>query len=123
MRLYATYGNEEYSRAVSRYLAIEFRNFNDFEKKYGSILSEEPVQVAVRMVSIFYEGVGILLCRKLVDPDLVSDLFNVNIFWEKMKPIAEHLRKQFDDPQTFKWFEYLYDEMKKREQKLQQSKA
>ena len=123
MRLYSAYGNEEYSKAVNRYLATEFRDYNDFVEKYGPIASEEPVQVAFRMVCMFYEGVGVLLYRKLVSPDLVYDLFNVKMFWEKMKPIAEDIRKQFNEPKIWEWFEYLYNEMKKREQKLQHSTA
>jgi hypothetical protein len=116
MRLYSTYGNEEYSKAVIRYLATEYRDYNDFVEKYGPINPEEPTQVAFRMIPMFYEGVGLLLYRKLVHPDLVYDLFNVRMFWEKYKPYAEAIRKQFDEPRIYCWFEYLYNEMKKREQ-------
>jgi len=118
MRLYSTYGNEEYSKAVNRYLATEYGDYNDFVEKYGPIVSEEPVQVAFRMVCMFYEGVGVLLYRKLVNPDLVYDLFSVRMFWEKMKPIAEDLRKRFNEPRIWEWFEYLYNEMQKRERQL-----
>jgi hypothetical protein len=40
-----------------------------------------------------------------------------------MKPLADGMRKEYHNPGFFEWFEYLYDEMKKREQKLQQSSA
>jgi hypothetical protein len=33
------------------------------------------------------------------------------------------IRKRLDSPQIWEWFEYLYNEMKKREQKRQWSKA
>lgn len=117
MRLYSAYGNEEYSKAVIRYLATEYRDYDDFVEKYGPINPEEPVQVAFRMIPMFYEGVGILLHRKLVNPDLVYELFNVRMFWEKFKPYAEGIRKQFNQPEFYCWFEYLYNELKKREQK------
>jgi len=118
MRLYSAYGNEEYTKAVLRYLATEYKDYNDFVDKYGFLTSEEPVQVAFRMIPIFYEGVGLLLHRKLVTPDLVFELFNVKMFWEKFKPLAEGMRKQFNQPEFYCWFEYLYDELKKREQRL-----
>jgi len=35
-----------------------------------------------------------------------------------MKPIAEGMRKQYNQPDWYEWFEYLYNEMKKREQRL-----
>jgi len=41
--------------------------------------------------------------------------------WEKralIKPVVEGFRKELDMPRIGEAFEYLYDEMKKREQKL-----
>ena len=122
MRLYSAYGNEEYSEVVNRYLASEYRDYDDFVKKYGPFPSEGSVQVAFRTIGMFYEGVGILLNRKLVNPDLVYDLFNVELFWEKMKPIAEGERKRLNYPNLWEYFEYLYNEWKKRERKPVQSK-
>jgi hypothetical protein len=40
-----------------------------------------------------------------------------------LKPVAEGVRKQKNTAEVHEWFEYLYNEVKKREQKLQQSKA
>jgi hypothetical protein len=34
-----------------------------------------------------------------------------------MKPLTEIFRKQLGRPSIFEWFEYLYNEMKKREQR------
>jgi hypothetical protein len=33
-----------------------------------------------------------------------------------MKMIVEGTRQQYNTPKLFEWFEYLYNEMKKREQ-------
>ena len=48
------------------------------------------------------------------------DLFPIEIMWEKLKPLVEGMRKQTNVPGYFEWFEYLYNEIKKRQQKLQQ---
>jgi hypothetical protein len=74
------------------------------------------------MDSEFFEGVGILLHRKLVDIELVDDLFSSPIItiWEKTLPMTKALREYFKRPQLAEWFEYLYNEMKKREQQLQE---
>jgi hypothetical protein len=40
-----------------------------------------------------------------------------------MRNITLEARKVRNRPEMFGWFEYLYNEMKKREQKLQQSKV
>ena len=71
----------------------------------------------------------VLEIRNLVDTrqtDLVIRLYStfgskeVQDAWEKIKPIAEGERKQTNRPQIWEWFEYLYNEMQKREQQLQQ---
>jgi len=71
--------------------------------------------------AVLFEGTGFLLRRKLIDIGLVDDLFSgdVKMAWEKLKPIAEYYRKQFNYPALMEWFEYLYNEMQKREQTLQ----
>jgi hypothetical protein len=40
--------------------------------------------------------------------------------WEKMRNMTLESRKVTNRLETFEWFEYLYNEMKKREQQLQQ---
>jgi len=121
IRLYSTYGSKEIREAVLRVFGMEFKDYNDFVKKHGLLTSETPVNIALTTVGIFYEGVNVLLRRKLVDIDLVTDLFSesVKMVWKKMKPIAEGTRKQLDYQQLFEWFEYLYNEMRKREHRLQ----
>jgi hypothetical protein len=54
--------------------------------------------------------------------DLVDDLLGGSILfvWEKTKLITEGGRQRSGRPQTWEWFEYLYNEKKKREQRLQQ---
>ena len=73
----------------------------------------------------FFEELGILLHRKLVDISLVDDLFSgpVRRFWKACKPYVEEARKQLNEPTYAEYFEYLYDEMKKREQKSLQSRT
>jgi len=58
---------------------------------------------------------GVLLKRNLIDLELVDDLFSgpIKIAWKRFKPIAEDARKQLNYPE---YTEYLYNEMKKREQ-------
>jgi len=120
IRLYSTYGSKEFVGAWTKIMTAEFKDYNDFVKKYGlPISSEDPVDIANNMVGIFFEGIGVLLHRKLVDIDLVMQLFPVKIVWEKLKPIVEGTRKQFDEPKFYEWFEYLYNEMQKREQTQQ----
>jgi hypothetical protein len=64
---------------------------------------------------MFFEGIGILLKRKLIDIELVDDMFTTPIkwTWENMKDIILETRKVSNQPELFEWFEYLYNEMQK----------
>jgi len=112
IRLYSTFGSKEFQEAYQKVATTEYKDYNDWRKNVG-VNSVE--------VGTFFEGIGVLLYRKLVDISLVDDLFSgpIKMTWEKMKPIAEVARKQFDYPQLYEWFEHLYNEMKKRGQTLQ----
>jgi hypothetical protein len=117
IRLYTAFGNKEMRQTWEKVTTREDMDFDKYREKFG--LTD------VNEIGWFFEGVGVLLHKKLVDISVVDDLFSspIKISWEKLKPIAEGERKQFGRPQIWEWWEYLYNEMKKREQKLQQSKA
>jgi hypothetical protein len=120
MRLYATFSGNEFQDAWAkvRERASDFENLDDifdFDKKGG--LRE------INQVCLFFEGIGILLQRKLVDTRMVEDLFGSSVAraWETLKAGVTKARKQLNDPTIYYYFEYLYNEVKKREQKLNQS--
>jgi len=121
MRLWQQSCSEENVKAWSRLTNAEYQDFNDFVKKYGHPFSENPVPIALGMTARFFEGVGIAMHRKIVDIDLILDFWDVGMQWRKVKPVAEGLRKEFSIPQIFEWFEYLYSETEKAEQKLQRT--
>jgi len=115
IRLYTGFSTKEFQEADLKVLNTEFKDYNDFVKKYGAFTSGKPIHKAILMVSSFFELIGVLLYRKLIDAGMVENLFSVRIRWEKLKPIAEELRKHYSEPRLYEWFEYLYNEMKKRE--------
>ena len=114
IRLYSTMGSREFQETWERFRAREYEDYKDYGKRYG--WSE------VYQLGIFFEGIGVLLHRKLIDINIVDDLFTapIKMMWEKMKPIAEDARKFLKQPTVYEWFEYLYSETQKREQRLQQ---
>ena len=127
MRLYSTLGSKEFVENDPKIFNQEFKDLEGFLHKYGSFpkFMQSVDYAPFMMDATFLEGVGILLKRKLVDIEFVDDLFSSPIIttWEKTLPMIEALREYFNRPQMGEWFEYLYNEMKKREQKLQQSEV
>jgi len=112
MRLYSQFTSLEFQKVWYEVLKREAKDCYDYEKKYG--------WAEFTAIGIFFEGIGILLRRKLIDIELVDDMFTTPIkwTWEKTKDIALELRKVRNAPEIFEWLEYLYNEMKKREQQL-----
>jgi hypothetical protein len=119
LRLYATFGSNEFQERWTEFVKGDYKGYDDFVKKYDIRSNPAPES------SWLFEALGVLLKNKLIDISLVDDLFTgpSKWFWEKLKPIAEDTRKQFNYPQYAEHIEYLYNEMKKREQRLQQSTA
>jgi len=118
MRVYSALSTKELEEAWYKVLNLEFKDYNDFLKKYEDIMSETSVNVAFSIIAYFFDGIGVLLHKKLVDIDLVDDLMSESIIvtWEKMKPIVEGYRKRYGFKKDLVWFENLYNEIKKREQ-------
>jgi len=105
MRLYQQLGSKEFMNYWRHAATAEDKDYNEYIKKQGA--------VELLQISTYFEGVGILLHRKLLDIDMAIELFGepIKTIWEK----NESLLKEMHSDKCF-WFEYLYNEIKKREQ-------
>jgi len=120
-------GNE-LQQAMVRIINLKAKDYDDFVKKYGPLVSEKPDQMAIMIIGNYLETIGTLVRRRLVDAQFVYEFWghNLLLYWEKLRPIAEGAMKQYDQP----WFgessqsnaEYLYNELQKIEQKLAKTK-
>lgn len=109
MKLSSTMDNMEFTNTIAKLLSTDFKDVDDLRK--------ECSPSALIAIANFFQRVGILLKRNLVDPDLVSSILWVQGIWEKMSPWVTYVRQTYKRPQIFSGFEYLYNEMKKREQR------
>ena len=120
MRLYSTYGSREFQEALWKVYRLEFEDYDGYVKKYGSTASVTPANRAIWTVCWFFNGIGLLLHSRLADIDQVDDLFGYAVvwMWEIVKPIIiEGYRPQPGMQRSMQWFEYLYNELKRREQR------
>jgi len=123
IRLASDMRSREVVEAFVDVIGAEFKDYDDFVKKYGMPFSKNPVPLSLLMVSNYFEQLGVLFSYKLIDARLVSQLFPITTAWEKIEPFVKGLRKEYQSQTYYEWFEYLYNEMQKREQKPQQSTA
>jgi hypothetical protein len=90
----------EWQQAAFKVANLQFRDYDDFGKKYGSFTDETPTNMAIHVIANFYGGIGYLLKRKLVNIGYVWDVYGVSIIvlWEKLKPVIEGIRKETNMP-------------------------
>ena len=105
----------EVNEALPKIWNLEFKNYQEYLKNYGEPLADK----AFYTITGYYDGLGFLLSKQLIGIETIEYLLSgtsVGI-WEKVKPIIEGMRKQYNLPELFKWFEFLQKEMLKREQR------
>jgi hypothetical protein len=107
----------EVQEAITQVCSIEYKNYEDYLERY----SEKPEHMMLKVLGNYFEGIGILVYRKLVEPDIVYDFWGdiIQSSWENIKPLIADMRKHSGDINMFEYWEYLYEEIKKRKQKLQ----
>ncbi len=93
-------------------LRYEWKDFEDFEKKYGS---ENNVEATAKRFSVWqdYNLIGLMLRKGLVEADDLWDMGvqGVIFLWEKYKQIIEEERRRYMPKSFLSDFEYLAGEM------------
>ncbi len=108
IRLFSNMISKDWLEAWEEVRDREVIDYSDYKKKYGF--------VGANQVYLFYDQLGRLLKKGLIDIDsLPLETGQINQAWEKLKPIIEGSRKRFNEPKLGSGFEYLHNEVKKRE--------
>jgi hypothetical protein len=105
---------ENYSRIIEL-LNMQWTDYDDFEKKYGS--DNNPENFATRM-SIWYSinSIGLMLKDGFIDADTVynqlGELTSIWL-WTKFESVIKENRRRYNVPNNFEHFEFLYNEVMK----------
>jgi hypothetical protein len=107
MRLYATWDSLDFQEAFH---TVYWADFHDYDSAIEILQGRRHVGT---YLFTFYDQVGVLLRRGLIDFDLVDDLLgnSARQLWEKIQPVVEEARVRSADPRLYEHFEYLYAEM------------
>jgi len=109
VRLFSHMMSKDWLEAWEEVRDRETLDYNDYKEKYGFVEANE--------VYLFLDQLGRLLQKGLIDIDLLPlETGQVNNMWEKLSPMLEGSRRKFCEPKMGCGFEYLYNEMKKRQQ-------
>jgi hypothetical protein len=109
MRLYATWDSLEFQQAFH---TVYWADFHDYDSAMRITGGERQVW---SFLFCFYDQVGVLLRRGLIEFDLVDDLLgnSTRQMWEKVTPVILEARERWD-PRLYENFEFLYDEVSRR---------
>ena len=88
---------------------FQWDDYEDWLSKYGPDTNPEA-WASFNSVGSFFDGIGVLIHRKLIDIQLVDDLMSSGVIWlwEKTEPIIKERRLRRKRPQIWEWLEYLY---------------
>jgi hypothetical protein len=111
MQIYGQWNTMEHGLQYEKSMRMEWTDFNDFDEKY---MNDIEAYTGWRMMARFFEGIGVLVQRGLIDVTLVDDLMSGETmrYWEKFQPLIKEMRARYNWPQAVEWVEYLYDQIK-----------
>ncbi|MCX6653578.1 MAG: hypothetical protein NTY03_00500 [Candidatus Bathyarchaeota archaeon] len=104
--------SEEGQRRYGELLNMEWKDYDDFEKKYGSDYNMDNY---AKRASVWktYNTLGMLVREKLVEPEVLYRINDVNpcFMWSKFKDIIAENRRRYSGKDTFSDFEFLNNEL------------
>jgi hypothetical protein len=104
--------SEEGQRRYGELVNMEWTDYDDFERKYGSDYNLD--NYAKRMsVWNLYNTLGMLLRERLVEPELLYSINNIDplFMWSKFKGVIAENRKRYGGMDNFSDFEFLNNEI------------
>lgn len=111
MQIYSGFYDKENMKSIlkfinqDKYMKLDFIKFDE---------SQEDLYASFASVANYFEGIGVLVKRRLIDPTLVDDLMSgaATRMWETYGPNIVELREKYGYPQLYEYIEYLHDEIK-----------
>lgn len=108
--LYSIYSSEGFQKEWHTFMTEELGSLNTYQDKFG---------VEFPPSAVFFNEIGILLEKGLIDVNLVNSLFGGVIprYWKKFKPFLETCRREINQPKLGRGLEYLGNEIQKLQSK------
>ena len=113
MTLYDRRSQPVFQKQYTRITNRTWINNEDWEEKYGPFTNPDA-SAEMQSIMFFFDGVGMLLKRNLIDIGMINDLLygSTKRIWEQFEPIVKYIRTEATwDPHVWNHFEYLYHEL------------
>jgi hypothetical protein len=104
--------SEEGQRRYGELMNMEWTDYGDFERKYGS---DNNLDNYAKRMSIWnlYNTLGMLLRERLIEPKLLYSINNIDplFMWSKFKDVIAENRRRYGGIDNFADFEFLNNEI------------
>lgn len=109
MHIYSNWYSTDYWENWDNTMQFEFKDFDDVNEKITP-----EIRKSARSIFAFYEGLGVLVKRGLIEPSLIDDLMSAQVlsFWERWRDFYAEMRIRRKNPMAAEWIEYLYSVIK-----------
>jgi hypothetical protein len=79
---------------------------------------DPEVIIPLHTLTQYFEGISILVQKKLIDIDTVESLLSGRIiwYWDSLEPFVKYFRERVGDPTVYRDLEILANDMKKRKE-------
>jgi len=113
-QVYQTFSTTELHRNYMELLNYEWKDYEDFERKYGSNTNLDSYSKRASLW-LWFNGMGLLMQKKLIDPEMVYFTAGNQALWTwaKFEPIIKEICRGYNVSDSFEHFEYLVNEMRK----------
>jgi hypothetical protein len=104
--------SEEGQRRYGELLNMEWKDYDDFERKYGSDYNLDNYAKRQNVWKT-YNTLGMLVREKLVEPEVIYkiDTANCCFIWNKFKDIIPEWSKRYGGGDALSDFKFLSDEL------------
>ena len=106
--------SEEGHRRYNELMNMEWKDYDDFERKYGSDYNLD--NYAKRMnVWKTYNTLGMLVREKLIEPEVLYRINDINpcFMWNKFKDVIAENTKRYGGGDALSDFKFLSDELQR----------
>jgi hypothetical protein len=111
MQIYDKVNNRDFTRdwGETNYF-WKWNDSKEYFKKYGTNLAEYP---KFQNIIDTYEGIGVILQNKLIDPKLIYGVLRVQpiLYWEKFSPMMKEFGAEAGESLMYPGFEFLCKEL------------
>ena len=120
MQIYNKYTETELMKQQMNIVNMKYSDIDEFWNKYGPLSNPEEYTSFARL-GYFFDGIGVLLKRELVDKYALYDLMGVHVlqYWDNWYgPLIVGLREKWSNPNAYEMFEHLACEFNNIRQEL-----